>query len=167
MAGKTYLAPLALYSKKIKSASEIKDCATIAIPNDPSNGGRALQLLAKQGWIELKPDVPATKVTKADITKYVKKIKIVEIEAPQLPRALPDVAAAAVNGTYARPAGLSIAKQGVLVESAKGSAYANVLVVRTADKNKPWVKTFIKAYHPPNMKAFIEKRFGDSTFTAW
>lgn len=77
------------------------------------------------------------------------------------------MAAAAVNGTYARPAGLSIAKQGVLVESAKGSAYANVLVVRTADKNKPWVKTFIKAYHQPNVKTFIEKRFGDSTFPAW
>ena len=88
VAGKTYLAPLALYSKKIKSASEIKDGATIAIPNDPSNGGRALQLLAKQGWIELKPDVPATKVTKADITKYVKKIKIVEIELRSCPALL-------------------------------------------------------------------------------
>lgn len=101
------------------------------------------------------------------VKKNAEKLKFVEIEAPQLPRALPDVAAAAVNGTYARPAGLSIAKQGVLVESAKGSAYANVLVVRTADKNKPWVKTSIKAYHQPNVKAFIEKRFGDSTFPAW
>ena len=123
-------------------------------------------MLEQAGLIKLKAGV-GREGSPLDVISNPKKLKFVEIEAPQLPRALPDVAAAAVNGTYARPAGLSIAKQGVLVESAKGSAYANVLVVRTADKNKPWVKTFIKAYHQPNVKAFIEKRFGDSTFPAW
>lgn len=161
-----YILPMAVYSQKLKSLKNVPNGACVSIPNDPSNGGRALLLLQSAGLIKLRSGV-GYEATPIDVVSNPKKLKFVEIEAPQLPRALPDVAAAAVNGTYARPAGLSIAKQGVLVESAKGSAYANVLVVRTADKNKPWVKTFIKAYHQPNVKAFIEKRFGDSTFPAW
>ena len=161
-----HIEPIGLYAGKSKDLKNIKNGATIAIPNDATNEGRALLILQNAGYIKLRPG-SGLQATPLDITSNPKKLKFVEIEAPQLPRALPDVAAAAVNGTYARPAGLSIAKQGVLVESAKGSAYANVLVVRTADKNKPWVKTSIKAYHQPNVKAFIEKRFGDSTFPAW
>lgn len=135
VAGKTYLAPLALYSKKIKSASEIKDGATIAIPNDPSNGGRALQLLAKQGWIELKPDVPATKVTKADITKYVKKIKIVEIEAPQLPRSLDDTTASVINAGYAFAANLT--KKDQIVAEDNTSPYVNIIAVKKGRAVRP------------------------------
>lgn len=164
---KTIISPLVFFSNKgYKSFKDIPNGSKIAIPNDATNEGRALLILQNAGYIKLRPG-SGLQATPLDITSNPKKLKFVEIEAPQLPRALPDVAAAAVNGTYARPAGLSIAKQGVLVESAKGSAYANVLVVRTADKNKPWVKTSIKAYHQPNVKAFIEKRFGDSTFPAW
>ena len=164
--GKSITEPLTFYSKKYTNLSQLPTGAKIGIPNDPSTEGRSLFVLEQAGLIKLKAGV-GREGSPLDVISNPKKLKFVEIEAPQLPRALPDVAAAAVNGTYARPAGLSIAKQGVLVESAKGSAYANVLVVRTADKNKPWVKTFIKAYHQPNVKAFIEKRFGDSTFPAW
>ena len=153
---KTIISPLVFFTNKgYKSFKDIPNGSKIAIPNDATNEGRALLILQNAGYIKLRPG-SGLQATPLDIVSNPKKLKFVEIEAPQLPRALPDVAA-----------GLSIAKQGVLVESAKGSAYANVLVVRTADKNKPWVKTFIKAYHQPNVKAFIEKRFGDSTFPAW
>ena len=153
---KTIISPLVFFTNKgYKSFKDIPNGSKIAIPNDATNEGRALLILQNAGYIKLRPG-SGLQATPLDIVSNPKKLKFVEIEAPQLPRALPDVAA-----------GLSIPKQGVLVESAKGSAYANVLVVRTADKNKPWVKTFIKAYHQPNVKAFIEKRFGDSTFPAW
>lgn len=165
VAGKTYLAPLALYSKKIKSASEIKDGATIAIPNDPSNGGRALQLLAKQGWIELKPDVPATKVTKADITKYVKKIKIVEIEAPQLPRSLDDTTASVINAGYAFAANLT--KKDQIVAEDNTSPYVNIIAVKKGRETDPSIVKYIEIFHTEPVKKFIEDKYKGQVVPAW
>lgn len=164
---KTFVAPLVFFTDKgYKSLNDVPAGSRIAIPNDATNEGRALLILQEAGLIKLNPKA-GLQATPIDITSNPKKFKFIELEAPQLPRSLPDVAIAAVNSTFAVPAGLKIAKQGVYAENAKTSAYANVLVVRSADKNKPWVKTFIKAYHSPNVKAFIQKRFGDTTFPAW
>lgn len=164
---KTIVAPLVFFSDKgYKSINDVPAGSKIAIPNDATNEGRALLILESAGLIKLNPKA-GLQATPLDITSNPKKFKFIELEAPQLPRSLPDVAVAAVNSSFAVPAGLKIAKQGVLVEDAKGSAYANVLVVRSSEKNKPWVKTFIKAYHSQNVKNFIKKRFGDTTFPAW
>ncbi|MCI5851809.1 MAG: MetQ/NlpA family ABC transporter substrate-binding protein [Sutterellaceae bacterium] len=164
---KTIVAPLVFFTNKgYKSIKDLPAGSKIAIPNDATNEGRALLILEHEGLIKLNPKA-GLQATPIDIKSNPKKFKFVELEAPQLPRSLPDVACAAVNSTFAIPAGLSIKKQGILVEDAKSSAYANVIVVRTADKNKPWVSTLIKAYHSPNVKSFIQKRFGDTTIPAW
>ncbi len=161
----TYLAPLALYSRKIKTADEIKDGAQIAIPSDPTNGGRALQLLAKQGWIKLKDGVPATKVTKADITEYVKKIKIIELEAPQLPRSLDDTTASVINAGYAQEAKLT--KQDQIVVEDNTSPYVNIIAARKGTENDPSIQKYIAVFHSKAVKDFIESKYPGQIVVAW
>lgn len=157
--------PLGIYSKKVKSLNDLKEGARVAIPNDPTNGGRALLLLQDKGLIKLKADA-GLKATPLDITSNAKKLKIVELDAAQLPRSLDEVDAAAVNTNYAIPAGLQPNKDAIALEAAK-SPYANVLVVRAQDKDKPQFAKLVKAYQSAEVKQFIDTQFKGSVITAW
>lgn len=162
---KTVTFPLGLFSTKFKNLDALPEKARVAIPNDPTNGGRALILLAQQGLISLRSGAGLA-ATPLDIEKNPKNIRIVELDAAQLPRSLDDVDLAAINGNYALEAGLHPASDALAREGADGP-YANVLVVRIVDKDKPWVASLIKAYQTPAVKAFIETTFKGSLVPAW
>ncbi|APF38597.1 MULTISPECIES: MetQ/NlpA family ABC transporter substrate-binding protein [Chelatococcus] len=162
--GLTVNFPLGIYSKKHKSWDEVPDGATIAIQNDPTNGGRSLLLLQDKGVIKLKDGV-GFKPTVADIVENPKKLKFLEVDAAQTPRSLDDVAAAAVNTNYAVSAGLK-PQDAILREDAKGP-YVNLIAVRSADKDKPWVKTLLESYHSPEVKAFVEETFKGAVLPSW
>ncbi len=162
--GLTVNFPIGIYSSKYKSWAEIPEGATIAIPNDPTNGGRVLLLLQDKGVIKLKDGV-GFKPTVADITANPKKFKIIELEAAQTPRSLADVAAAAINTNYAVDAKIDPASA-ILREDAKGP-YVNLIAVRTADKDKPWVKTLVDVYHSPEVKSFIAERYKGAVLAGW
>lgn len=162
--GLTVNFPIGIYSAKYKSWAEIPDGATIAIPNDPTNGGRILLLLQDKGVIKLKDGV-GFKPTVADITGNPKKLKILELDAAQTPRSLADVAAAAINTNYAVDAKID-PTSAILREDPKGP-YVNLIAVRSADKDKPWVKTLVDTYHTPEIKAFIEQRFKGAVLASW
>jgi D-methionine transport system substrate-binding protein len=157
--------PMGIYSKKLKSLNELKDGARFGVPNDPTNGGRGLLLLQSKGVIKLKPEA-ALKATPLDIASNPKKLKIVELDAAQLPRSLDDLDAAAINGNYAESAGLNPMRDAIAIEDPKGP-YANVIAVRTADRDKPWVAKLVKAYHSPEVKAFVQTQFKGSVVTSW
>lgn len=163
--GTTINFPMGVYSKKVKSLKELKSGARIGIPNDPTNGGRALLLLEAQGVIKLKPNA-GLKATPLDIVDNAQKVKIVEIDAAQLPRSLDDLDAAAINGNYAESAGLSPTKDAIAIETPKGP-YVNVIAVRIEDKDKPWVAKLIKAYHSPEIKKFVVEKYKSSVITSW
>jgi D-methionine transport system substrate-binding protein len=157
--------PMAGYSHKIKSLAELKDGASVAIPNDPSNGGRALILLADQKLITLKDGV-GVKATVADIVANPKKLNIVELDAAQLPRSLDDVDLAAITTNYAIAAGLNPKNDGIFQESTK-APYVGIIAVRAKDKDASWVKTFIDSYHSPEVAAFIEDKFKGAITPTW
>ena len=157
--------PLGIYSKKVKSLAALKEGARVGIPNDPTNGGRALLLLQAKGILKLKADA-GLKATPLDIAENPKKLKIVELDAAQLPRSLDDLDAAAVNGNYAETAGLNPVRDSIAVEGPTGP-YANVIAVREQDKDKPWVAKIVKAYHSEEVKQYIKQTFKDSVITAW
>ena len=163
-AGLTVNFPLGIYSAKYKNWSEVPDGATIAIQNDPTNGGRSLLLLQDKGIIKLKDGV-GFKPTVADITANPKKLKIIEIEAAQTPRSLQDVAAAAINTNYAVDAKIE-PTSAILREDPKGP-YVNLIAVRAVDRDKPWVKTLVETYHTPEIKAFVAERFKGSVLAGW
>jgi D-methionine transport system substrate-binding protein len=163
--GKTVVFPMGTYSKKVKKLSELSNGASIAIPNDPTNGGRALLLLQDQGLIKLNPEA-GLKATPIDIIENPKKLRIAELDAAQLPRSLGDVDAAAVNTNYAIESGLNPLTDAIARESAE-SPYTNVIAVREADKDKPWVKQLVEAYHTPEVKQFVAEKFKGAVVTGW
>jgi D-methionine transport system substrate-binding protein len=157
--------PIGVYSKKHKSFEALPNGGTISIPNDPTNGGRALLVLQDKGLIKLKDNV-GYKPTPLDITDNPKKIKFVEIEAAQAPRVLDDVDAAVINTNYATQAGLDPVKDPIARENPKGP-YVNIIAVRSEDKDKPWVKALVEAYRSPEVKKFMEEKFKGSVLTSW
>ena len=138
--GNVHVEPMGLY---LNNASKIKDGAEIAIPNDPSNGARALILLDKNGIIKLKDNTNILSSVN-DITENPKKIKFIEVEAAQLPRIIKDIDGAVINGNYAIEAGLSPTKDAKLIEG-KDSPYANIITVRTGEENNETYKKVLKA----------------------
>lgn len=152
-----HVEPFALYSKKIKKIDDLKKKATIAIPNDPTNEGRALLLLQEAGLITLKEGAGIT-ATPLDIKKNPKKLKFKEIEAASLPRVLGDVDAAVINGNYAIPAGLSAKKDGLFVEGSS-SPYVNVIAVKAGNENKEEIKALIEAIKSEKVRNFISERY--------
>ncbi|MFF2719590.1 MetQ/NlpA family ABC transporter substrate-binding protein [Streptomyces sp. NPDC058011] len=155
-----HLEPLGLYSKKIKDVKDIKSGQTIAIPNDTTNGGRALQLLADNGLITLKNGVgSAAKLS--DITDK-KGLEFKELEAATVPRALNDVDAAVINGNYALEAKLSPAKDSLAVEKAEGNPYANFLAVKDGNEKDPRVEKLAKLLNSDEVKKFIEDTYQGS-----
>ncbi|WP_343584292.1 MetQ/NlpA family ABC transporter substrate-binding protein [Herbaspirillum sp.] len=166
--GLTITAPLGIYSKKYKSVDQLPNGATIGIQNDPSNGNRALLLLQKAGLIKLKPGVGENGVnaTPLDVVDNPKKLKLVELDAAQLPRSLDDLAAASINNDYAFKAGLSLQKDTIAVEDPRGR-YANIIATRVEDKDKPWVRKLVQAYQSEEVRKFIESEFKGSLVPAF
>ena len=158
--GYTVNFPIGIYSKKVKSLKDLKEGAKFGIPNDPTNGGRVLLVLQDQGLIKLKPGA-GLKATPLDVVENPKKLKFVELDAAQLPRSLDDLDASAINTNYALSAGLNPAKDAIAQESAK-SPYVNLLAVRDADKDKPWVAKLVKAYHSEEVRKYILSEFKGS-----
>lgn len=161
----TVIFPMGIYSSKLKNIADVQSGAIVAIPNDPTNGGRALLLLEKIGLLKLKPGV-GLKATVTDITENPKNIVIKELDAAQIPRSLADMDIAAINTNYAITAGLVPTKDAIAIEDIN-SPYANIIAVRTKDKENPAIQKLVKAYHSDEVKAFIEEHFKGSVTAAW
>lgn len=165
--GNTFVYPIVGYSKKIKSISDLKPGSVIAIPNDPTNGGRSLLLLQKYGLLKLRDGVGLLpKVT--DIINNPKKLVIEEIEAPQLPRVLDDqqVILAVINNNFAAQAGLDVSKNGVLIED-KDSPYVNIITSREDNKNDEKVLKFLKAYQSEEVEQIAQQVFKGAAVKGW
>ncbi|CAK0766349.1 L-methionine/D-methionine ABC transporter membrane anchored binding protein [Azospirillaceae bacterium] len=156
--------PMGVYSKKVTKLDDLPTGATVAVPNDPSNGARGLFLLAKAGLITLKEgtDVSATVL---DVVANPKHLKIVELDAAQLPRSLDDVAAATVTLNYAMLAGLD-PKTALLLEDEK-SKWALVWATRRNNAGDPRIKRYIEIYRSQPVKTFIAERFKGSILPTW
>ncbi|MBP2655448.1 MAG: transporter substrate-binding protein [Firmicutes bacterium] len=154
---KVHIEPMGFYSKQISNIDQIKAGDTIAIPNDPTNGGRALVLLEKAGLIKLTDGV-GIKATVQDIAANPKDLKIKTLDAAQLPRVLPDVAGAVINTNFALEAKLNPVKDALFIED-KDSPYANILVVRQDRANDPALQKLIKVLTSPEVKKFIEDKY--------
>ncbi|MBR6812099.1 MAG: MetQ/NlpA family ABC transporter substrate-binding protein [Oscillospiraceae bacterium] len=152
--------PFGLYAGKVDSIDALADGAQIAVPNDPSNEARALQLLQQEGLITLKDGV-GLDATKDDIIDNPKNIEIVEMEAQLLPTVLQDVDMAVINGNYAIDAGLKVS-DAVAVEAADGvaaEAYVNVLTVKEGKENDKGIQALVKALKSDAVKKFIEENY--------
>lgn len=161
---KIHIEPLGFYSKKIKGVNELKNGATIAIPNDPSNGGRALILLHNNGILKLK-DANNLYSTEIDIAQNPKKLKIKPVDAAMLPKVIADVDGAVINGNYALQAGMS-AQEAIFLEDSR-SPYANILVVRSADIENPNLLKLKNALTSPKTKAFLEETYKGEVVAAF
>ncbi|MFL0253156.1 MetQ/NlpA family ABC transporter substrate-binding protein [Clostridium neuense] len=156
--GNTVLAPMGIYSSSIKKIKDLKNGAKIAIPNDPTNGGRALILLQDAGIIKLKEGVGLLP-TEKDIAKNTKNIKIVQLAATQIPRSLKDVDAAAINSGVAVDAGFNPLKDSIYIESTKKSSvknYFNIIAVRSKDKNNKTLKKLVEVYQTEKVKKLLK-----------
>lgn len=160
----THVEPLALYSKKFDSLAALPDGATIAIPNDPTNEGRALLLLQSAGLIKI-DDAAGLTAVPADITENSKKFKFQEIEAASLPRVLADTDAAVINGNYAIPAGLTATKDGLFVEGAE-SPYVNIVTVKAGRENDPAIQALAKAITSQKVKDYLAKTYPNGEVVA-
>lgn len=163
--GAVHVEPFGAYSKKVKAVADLKDGATIAIPNDPSNAGRSLVLLQKQGLLKLK-DPSNILATARDVAENPRKFRFRELEAATLPRVLADVDLALINTNYALEAGLSSTQDALFIED-KDSPYANLLVTRPDNKDAPAVKKLIQALQSAETKAFIEEKYKGAVVPAF
>lgn len=155
-----HLEPLGLYSNKVRDLKDIKAGQTIAVPNDTTDEGRALQLLAANGLITVKDGV-GTNAKISDITDK-KGLEFKELEAATVPRALNDVDAAVINGNYAIQAKLKPAKDALVLEKADGNPYANLLAVKKGNEKDPRVEKLVKLLHSDEVKKFIEDTYQGS-----
>ncbi|MGZ0704256.1 MetQ/NlpA family ABC transporter substrate-binding protein [Pseudomonas sp. L5B5] len=152
-----HIEPLGAYSSKYKQLSELPNGATVVVPNDATNGGRALLLLDKAGVIKLK-DANNILATVKDISENTKGLKFRELEAATIPRVLTQVDLALINTNYALEAKLDPAKDALVIEG-KDSPYVNILVARPDDKDSDAMKKLVAALHSPQVKKFIEEKY--------
>jgi D-methionine transport system substrate-binding protein len=164
--GNTFVYPMAAYSKKIKTLSELKDGSTVVIPNDATNEGRALLLLQKAGLLRLKSGTGYT-LRLTDIEENPRNLRILELEAPQLPRALDDnhVEIAVINNNFATKAGLFL-RDGVIVED-KDSPYVNLIVAREDNHEDEKVKKFVRAYQSEEVLLIAKREFHEGAVQGW
>ena len=160
-----HIEPMGVYSKKIKSVNEVPNGGIVAIPNDPTNGGRALSILAQAGLIKMKDGV-GVKGTVKDVTDNPKKLVFKELEAPQLPRSLDDVMLAVINSNYALEAKLNPTKDALFIEK-KESPYANILAIRKGDEKRPELVKLAKALTSPDVKKFIDDKYKGAVVPAF
>ncbi|WP_019555068.1 MetQ/NlpA family ABC transporter substrate-binding protein [Propionispira raffinosivorans] len=162
---KVHVEPMGFYSQKIKSIDALPDGAKIAIPNNPSNEFRSLVLLQKQGLIKLKADVINFSATPKDIVENPKHLQFVEVESAQLVRALPDVDGAVINTNWILEA--KIDPNSALFREAADSPYANVLVVRKNDENRPEIQKLVQILQSDDVRKFIEDKYKGAVVPAF
>ncbi|MEN5015428.1 MetQ/NlpA family ABC transporter substrate-binding protein [Erwinia sp. Eh17-17] len=165
VAATVHIEPLGIYSRKVKSLKDVPDKGTVAVPNNVTNLSRALYLLQSQGLITLKPgfsDPARDQATPKDIATNPKHLKILEVESPQIPRALDDVDLAVINGNYALEAGLTPAKDALGLETAKNNPYANILVTTPQLANDPRIKQLAKDLESKQVAEFIQQNYKGS-----
>ncbi|GAA4966921.1 MetQ/NlpA family ABC transporter substrate-binding protein [Actinoplanes utahensis] len=161
-----HIEPLGVYSKTVKSIAEVPSGGVVGIPNDPSNSGRALNLLAKNGLLTLKDGV-GVKATEKDITANPKNLQFKALEAAQLPRSLEDTAISVINGNYAIETGLKPATDSLALETGENNPYANLVVVRAGEETDPRVVKLEKLLHSAEVKKFIEDKYQGSVLAAF
>jgi D-methionine transport system substrate-binding protein len=157
--GNTVLAPMGIYSSSIKDLKDLKNGDKIAVPNDATNGGRALLLLQDAGLIKLKDDSGITPTVK-DVVENPKKLEIIPLVATQIPRSIKDVAAAAINNGVAVEAGYAPLKDSIYIEDTKKESvknYFNIIAVRTKDKDNAALKKLLEVYQSDETKKVIEE----------
>ena len=164
-AGGVHIEPMGIYSKKIKDLKELADGATVSIPNDPTNGGRALLLLQKAGLLKLKDGVKEM-ATVQDIAENPKNLVIQEVEAAQLPRTLEDVDISIINTNFAMNADLNPMKDALFIED-KDSPYVNIIAVREGDENRDDIKKLLTAIKSDKVKKFIETKYNGAIVPAF
>lgn len=162
---KTVTFPMASYSQKLKKGEAIPDGATIAIPNDPSNGGRALLLLAEKNLIKVKNPKDVT-TSVADIVENPHNYKFQELDAATVPRSLPDVTLAVINANYALNAGLNPIKDSLFIESPE-SPYVCIFVTKDKNKKDPRIEQLKKIYQSPEIEKYIADHFKGSVIVGW
>ncbi|MEE1619548.1 MetQ/NlpA family ABC transporter substrate-binding protein [Brachybacterium sp. J153] len=162
-----HIEPLGIFSESLTSLDEIEEGAAVGLPNDPTNRGRALALLADQGLLALMDGIEPTAATVDDIAENPKNLDLQEIDAALLPRTLGDYAIAVINGNYALEADLSPAEDALALESGEDNPYANMLVVRTADKDNAALKTLDELLHSEDVRAFIEETYSGAVIPAF
>ncbi|ADD68842.1 NLPA lipoprotein [Denitrovibrio acetiphilus DSM 12809] len=157
VAAKVHIEPIGVYSRKVSNIADLRKRAIVAIPNDPSNAGRALALLAKAKLITLK-DGAGVSATVQDIVDNPKKLKVKALDAAQLPRVLADVDAAVINTNYALEGNLNPLKDAIFIED-KDSPYSNILVVRKVDFDKPALRKLAEILVSPAVEKFITEKY--------
>lgn len=160
-----HLEPMGIYSRTLKNVADAPEGAKVAIPNDPTNGGRALKVLETAGLIKLRPEA-GIMATKGDVIENPKKVEILEIEAAQLPRALDDVALAVINSNFALGANLNPLKDAIAIES-KDSPYANIVTIRAGEASRPELQKLKAAVTSPDVKKFIEEKYKGAVLAAF
>lgn len=150
-------APIGIYSQKHKTLDEVQPGATVSLPNDPTNQARALVMMQNFGWIKLKDGVDLLRVSEKDVVENKKNIKLLPLEAAQLPRSLADADYAFVNGNFAIASGLKLTEALELEDIP--DQYMNLVAIKTADKDKQFVKDLIEAYKSQEFKDVIDKEF--------
>ncbi|NHI01534.1 MULTISPECIES: MetQ/NlpA family ABC transporter substrate-binding protein [Oceanimonas] len=148
--------PMGLYAGKADSLEQVKQGSTVAIPNDPTNQARALLMLEDMGWITLKKDIDPLKASEFDVADNPKGIKLIMLEAAQLPRSRQDVDFSVINGNYAASSGIPFS-EGLFLE--RSYDFINWVVVRSEDKDKAFVQDVIEAYNSEAFKDYASKRF--------
>ncbi len=161
-----HIEPLGIYSKTITDLNAVPDGAVVTIPNDATNGGRALNLLAANGLITLKAEAGFT-ATVADIVDNPKNLKITELEAAQLVRALDDASLAVINGNYALEGGLVPSKDALALESGENNPYVNILAVKKGNENNEAILKLVELLTSPEVKAYIEEKYTGSVLPAF
>ncbi len=152
-------APIAIYSRRHKSLDAVKSGSTVALPNDPTNQARALVMLDQLGWIKLRPGVDPIRASERDVAANPKGIKLLPLEAAQLPRSLQDADYAFVNGNYALASGLKL--RDALRTEKISPAYANLVAVRSSDLDKPFARDLAAAYKSRAFLDVTNKHFAD------
>lgn len=163
--GAVHIEPMGLYSKTYKSIDDFKDGDEILIPNDPSNGARALLLLEKHGLIKLN-DPTNPKVTERDITENPKNLKITALDAANIANVYGDVAGAVINSNFAIGAGLNPSTDALIIEE-KDSPYANIVAVRKGEENQEKFKKLMEVLNSEACKKFIDEKYKGSIHAAF
>ena len=154
-----HIEPLGIFSDSLSSLEEIEDGASVGVPNDPTNRGRALALLAAEGLLTLAEGIEPTEATIDDIDENPQNLEFAEIDAALLPRTLGDYAIAVINVNYALEADLSPAEDALALESGEDNPYANMLVVRTEDAENEALLALDELLHSDDVKSFIEENY--------
>lgn len=160
-----HIEPMGVYSSKVKTIDEVPAEGKVGIPNDPTNGGRALKVLETAGLIKLKEGVGVT-ATVADVIENPKNVKFIEVEAAQLPRALDDLALAVINSNYALGANLNPTKDAIAIES-KDSPYANIIAIREGDATRPEIQKLKAALTSEEVRKYLNETYKGAVVPAF